>query len=479
MDPDKIANLFAHALQPDQISCSSTTLRQAEIATFPTDGTYIARLMPKTTDHVREIVRIANDHGLQLYPISGGKNWGYGSRTPLAQNAIMVDLGAMDRIHNHDEYLGTVVVEPGVTFAALQDYLIAQKSRLFLNPPSSSMYASVLANALSNGLVRGITGNRAETLANLTVVLASAQVINTGFAGEAAHQSARSHKASSGPSFTELFHQSDLGIVTQATIHLDRFPPFWQHFELPLQYEVDLPAAIDVLRTLYQSNTICAVTSVYDRQKIVNIGHENIAIPASWSMIGSVLAGSVQALVAFRDIVLEQFAQAQFAPINEAGATFGRTLDSRSQLSEAYAGKTNKPSVMDDPDRDGCGLIWVSPACPMIGNSVNKCVQIIKETSARHGMKASVSIQCIDARAAYLIGALTYDREDENAEKVAMNCHDELLNVLAENGFGLYRHSHRSKSKYSENPNDAPSMLRLLQPIFDPNHVLTHQTNPS
>ena len=36
----------------------------------------------KTTEEVQEIVRIANRYGIPLYPISTGKNLGYGGSAP-------------------------------------------------------------------------------------------------------------------------------------------------------------------------------------------------------------------------------------------------------------------------------------------------------------------------------------------------------------------------------------------------------------
>ena len=59
---------------------------------------------------------------MPIYPISTGKNWGYGSRVPL-HDGVLVDLGRMNRIVDFDEELAYVTIEPGVTQRQLHAFL--------------------------------------------------------------------------------------------------------------------------------------------------------------------------------------------------------------------------------------------------------------------------------------------------------------------------------------------------------------------
>jgi hypothetical protein len=52
------------------------------------------------------VVKLANQHRLPLYPISTGRNWGYGSATPPTDGCLIVDLGGMDRVLELDAELG-------------------------------------------------------------------------------------------------------------------------------------------------------------------------------------------------------------------------------------------------------------------------------------------------------------------------------------------------------------------------------------
>ena len=75
-------------------------------------------LYPETTEDVQAIVEIASDHGVPVYPISCGKNWGYGDACAPTDGAAIVDLGRMNRILEVNTELAYCVVEPGVTQSA-------------------------------------------------------------------------------------------------------------------------------------------------------------------------------------------------------------------------------------------------------------------------------------------------------------------------------------------------------------------------
>src|SRR5690606_12483482 len=58
-----------------------------------------AVLFTESTQQVQRVLRAANEHGVQLYPISTGNNIGLGSRAPVKPGQVIVDLGyRMNRI---------------------------------------------------------------------------------------------------------------------------------------------------------------------------------------------------------------------------------------------------------------------------------------------------------------------------------------------------------------------------------------------
>ena len=109
---------------------------------------------PTNADSIPEIVRIARAHGIALYPISTGHNWGYGTALPVRDDAVIVDLSRLTRI-DLDREMGVVTVEPGVTQGMLAEFL-ARGGHPFLTPVhGGGPTCSILGNALERGY--GIT----------------------------------------------------------------------------------------------------------------------------------------------------------------------------------------------------------------------------------------------------------------------------------------------------------------------------------
>ena len=95
-----------------------------------------AVLSPGSVEEVQAIVRIANETGVPLSPISTGKNNGYGGASPRLSGAVVVNLGQrMNRILEVNEKFGYALVEPGVTYFDLYNHLQKTNSCLMLDCP--------------------------------------------------------------------------------------------------------------------------------------------------------------------------------------------------------------------------------------------------------------------------------------------------------------------------------------------------------
>ena len=120
------------------VQVGSSALRAAETATFATSQRIPAILRPASREQVQECLRVANRFGTPLYPVSSGKNWGYGSRVPPIDGCAILDLSRLDRIVDFSEELGYVTVEPGVTQARLHQFLQERQSGLWMDATGSS-----------------------------------------------------------------------------------------------------------------------------------------------------------------------------------------------------------------------------------------------------------------------------------------------------------------------------------------------------
>jgi 4-cresol dehydrogenase (hydroxylating) len=59
----------------------------------------LGRVQPADFKQVTKLVKLANDHTIKLYPYSSGMNWGQGSKVPLAEQSLLVDLSRFESDH--------------------------------------------------------------------------------------------------------------------------------------------------------------------------------------------------------------------------------------------------------------------------------------------------------------------------------------------------------------------------------------------
>ncbi|HEB7529574.1 TPA: FAD-dependent oxidoreductase [Campylobacter coli] len=88
-------------------------------------------LAPKNVEEVQAIVKIANEFKIPLFPISTGKNLGYGSSAPQQRGQVVVDLKRMNKIIEVDDKRNFCIVEPGVSYFDLYKYVEKTISMFF------------------------------------------------------------------------------------------------------------------------------------------------------------------------------------------------------------------------------------------------------------------------------------------------------------------------------------------------------------
>ena len=131
-------------------------------------------IAPATVEEVQAAVRVANQFRVPLFPISRGKNLGYGGSAPLLSGSVVMDLSGMKKIE-FDEEFGTVLLEPGVGFYDLYDFIQANNLPYWLSTPGNS-WGSVIGNALDRGVGYTPYGENTKQLCGLEVVLPTGEV---------------------------------------------------------------------------------------------------------------------------------------------------------------------------------------------------------------------------------------------------------------------------------------------------------------
>ena len=140
-----------------------------------------AAVAPFIAEEVQAVVRIANEKRIPIYPISAGKNLGYGGAAPVLSGSVVLDLKRMNRILEIDERNAYVVVEPGVTYFDLYRAIQDRKLNLWIDCPDPG-WGSVIGNALDygGGYTHSWYRNHFDAHCGMEVVLASGEAMRTG-----------------------------------------------------------------------------------------------------------------------------------------------------------------------------------------------------------------------------------------------------------------------------------------------------------
>ena len=139
-----------------------------------------AVLSATTVEQVQQIVKICNEYKIPIWTISTGRNFGYGSAAPGQRGQVVLDLKKMNKILHVDPDLCTALVEPGVTYQQLYDYLEDNNIPLMLSFSAPSAIAGPLGNTMDRGVGYTPYGEHFMMQCGMELVLADGQVLRTG-----------------------------------------------------------------------------------------------------------------------------------------------------------------------------------------------------------------------------------------------------------------------------------------------------------
>ena len=142
-------------------------------------------------------------------------------------------------------------------------------------------------------------------------------------------------------------------------------------------------------------------------------------------------------------------------------------------IKSTYWRKKQQIPVQMNPDRDGCGVIWLCPALPFKGQQVVEAVQIIESTVKSYQFEPNIAMTCTSARSIHMFLAIMYDREVEGEDERAMECHDKTLRLLTQNGYIPYRLGIQSMNSLPPAQDDYGHLIGTLKRGLDPNNILS------
>ena len=146
---------FRRAVGPDWVFTSNedVALYRDAYSPFwgePEERVASAAIAPANVEQVQACIRIANRTSLPVYPISTGKNLGYGGSAPALPDSAVLDLKRMNRVLDIDEENASVLVEPGVSYFDLYRAIRDAGAKLWIDCPDPG-WGSPIGNALDRG----------------------------------------------------------------------------------------------------------------------------------------------------------------------------------------------------------------------------------------------------------------------------------------------------------------------------------------
>ncbi|MCK6401355.1 MAG: FAD-binding oxidoreductase [Sphaerotilus natans subsp. sulfidivorans] len=447
-------------------------------------------ICPASVEEIQKVLAVSRQYRIPLWTISVGRNYGYGEAAPATPGQMVLDLKRMNRILEVDAELGTALVEPGVTFQQLADYIEEHKLPFWLNKPAPAPLVGPVGWTLERGMGYTRYQEAAQHFSGMEVVLADGSVVRTGMGGVANAKSWTAYRFGYGPQIDGLFMQSNLGIVTKMGIWLMKKPAATKTWVAGFRNFDDATLAVEVLRDLRLDGLIDngfvmhMSYGVALTHKRADIYKGPGAVPdAMWAGIAKQMGAPLWSAAGTLYGTPEQIAVNQAlvrAAMEKIGGLFmpeeaiqgPGTL----MLNNIRMLTTNQLSLEDFAifNYRGGGCAWVAPIIPAKAADAKRCMEIIQRVKAKHGFDffggfmAGFSGRHFDAAS-----ILLFDRDNPDELQRAKACYLELVDETAKAGYPVYRANTQAMDLTAKYFGTAQRQFNArLKQALDPLHIL-------
>ncbi|OFZ56157.1 MAG: hypothetical protein A2428_05400 [Bdellovibrionales bacterium RIFOXYC1_FULL_54_43] len=488
----------------------------------------LAVVLPTRREEVQKIVQVANQHGLALYPVSQGKNWGYGDACAPSDHQVIVDLSRMNRILEINRTLGYAVIEAGVTQGQLSKVLAEQKTGLWLDATGAGTSASILGNTVERGFGHTRYGDHFATTCGMEIVLPTGQILETGFGHYPAAKARHCFPYGVGPAFDGLFCQSNYGIITRIAIWLMPQPEAFCAFFFRNSKDDSLPYLVDQLRRLRMQGILTSSVHIANDLRAFSsraeypwkeCGNETRLSTAlrqqlrkkhfvgAWNGTGALYGTRRTVRAAFSEVkkalrgnlvlgfndrslgVAEKVVGGLTALGINASAFYGlriirplygllKGIPSDDPLKGAFwRCRKNSfingeiPSGFNLRDSDA-GVVWISPVVPATGENAVEVERLIAGTFEKHGFDPLITFTLINERSLTGIVNMAFDRTNAEETRRAAACYDETLSGLIDAGYIPYRTGMPGFKKLHQYNSPFWELARQIKKTIDPNQVI-------
>lgn len=469
-----------------------------------------AALVPRTLEQVQALVRVAAKHKIPLFPISTGKNLGYGGSAPNLSGSLVVDLKRMNRVIEVDDKRHFAIVEPGVSYFDLYAHIRANALNVWIDCPDPG-WGSVVGNALDHGVghTQGVYRDHFLSHAGMEVVLPNGEVMRTGMGAMPGAETFADFRYGYGPYVDGLFGQAGFGIVTKMGFHL--MPP----------PEVALTRRVTALRT----NDIVPLVEIFNELEHLNLigmpiyespmfEHQftdptliKLAQAADWHDGKALDAYAVSNNISRWSVTFAlygpmetveatwRWAKAKFTAAIP-GARFDEVETLRFPLDDSQVEAIKHKVIVGVPNMNifqlGArsafnphpfdGHLLFSPIIPKTGQAVLKAQRVFGDGMREMGVVTPYSYGPFTVPATWIPRAFAFtngfpvSRSDPKVNKRSRETMRKLIDLGAQNGWGEYRATplfqEQVMGTYSFNNNILRRFCEKLKDAVDPDGIM-------
>ena len=442
-------------------------------------------IAPGSVEEVQAILRIANEYRVPLWPMSRGKNFGYGGAAPRMSGTVMLDMGRMNRIIEVNEKAGYCIVEPGVGFFDLWDYLRSRKIPLQMGIPGNG-WGSVVGNALERGF--SPAGDHSNNICGLEVLTPTGELVRTGMGAMEGGKAWALFKHGFGPSWDQMVVQGNFFVVTKMCLWMK------PEDEAAISVEVKLDKPTDI------GWFTEAVTPL--RLRGVLEGYVRLTSFQATATVPTLRKEWYQGRDSIPDDVItkirERFNVGWWnGPIRLSGysdvceSNLKRLLDAFAKHTKqefrvtrlagnAVPGPSTYPLQMVNWFGGRGGHIGYSPVMPADGKLVLEQFERTRRRFLEFGLDYSGTFYN-DGRSATNVNLILYDKDDAEQKDRVRKLFLALIKDAKEQGYGEYR-THLSymddvAESYDFNHNALRKLNERMKDALDPNGILAPGRN--
>jgi FAD/FMN-containing dehydrogenases len=498
-DLDNALAAFAEAIGAENVATDAESLEDFQDP-FQVPGTATnvpsGVVSPRSTEHVQAIVKIANQYKIPLWPIGRGKNNGYGGAAPQVRGSVMLSFREMNKVLEINEELGYAIVEPGVSWYDLHDAIEAGGHNLVASIVDIG-WGGVVSNTLEHGLTYMPYSIDQASHCGFEVVLPNGDLMRTGSGAMDNNPTWPLYKRGLGPTSTEMFMQSNYGIVTKMGYWLMPKPETYMPLWLRVWDEEQMPAVVDALRELMLdgtidmrpqlSNTLCMASMLTTRaewyagegpmpEEVIDKIAKEMGL-GRW-MMRFALYGD-EAVVDHNFAKLEaRFLQ--IPSVDLVGQKHGKeaweTLPNPHERVQIGVPSQDLYKMAGWSGGEEGGHVDFSPVIPLTGKNAIAAQKMMREMCAEAGLDFLGGMLPINARSTTFINVIAFDTK--NPEQVA-NAYALAKRMVAEagkRGYGEYR-AHLSfmdlaADQFGFNDHALRRFNETIKDTLDPNGII-------